>query len=76
MTKRLIVAEKPSVGRDIANVLNCRENRPGCRVGDNDIVTWAIGHLVGLCYPEEMDEKYKEWKVEDLPLFPEPFQLI
>ena len=75
MTKRLIVAEKPSVGRDIANVLNCRENRPGCRVGDNDIVTWAIGHLVGLCYPEEMDEKYKEWKVEDLPLFPEPFQL-
>lgn len=75
MGKRLIIAEKPSVGRDIANVLNCRENGNGCRIGKDDIVTWAVGHLVGLCYPDEMDEKYKEWKVEDLPIFPDPFQL-
>lgn len=75
MSKRLIIAEKPSVGRDIANVLNCRENGNGCRVGENDIVTWAVGHLVGLCYPDEMDEKYKEWRLEDLPIFPTPFKL-
>ena len=75
MAKRLIVAEKPSVGRDIAKVLNCRENRAGCCVGDNDIVTWAVGHLVGLCYPDEIDPKYEEWKLEDLPIFPDPFPL-
>ena len=75
MGKRLIIAEKPSVGRDIAKVLNCRENGNGCLIGSNDIVTWAVGHLVGLCYPDEMDERYTEWRIEDLPIFPEPFQL-
>lgn len=75
MGKRLIIAEKPSVGRDIANVLGCRENGEGCRIGKDDIVTWAVGHLVGLCYPDEMDERYTDWKVEDLPIFPDPFQL-
>ena len=75
MGKRLIIAEKPSVGRDIANVLNCRENGTGCRIGDHDVVTWAVGHLVGLQYPEEMNERYTEWRTEDLPIFPEPFQL-
>lgn len=68
MGKRLIIAEKPSVGRDIANVLGCRENGEGCRIGKDDIVTWAVGHLVGLCYPDEMDERYTDWKVEDLLL--------
>ena len=75
MGKRLIVAEKPSVGKDIAKVLNCREQHKGYIVGDNDIVTWAVGHLVELCYPDELDEKYKEWKIKDLPIFPDPFQL-
>ena len=75
MGKRLIVAEKPSVGRDIANVLNCRENGNGCRIGKDDIVTWAVGHLVGICSPDEMDERYEEWKIDDLPIFPDPFQL-
>ena len=75
MGKRLIIAEKPSVGRDIANVLNCRENGDGCRIGAHDIVTWAVGHLVGLCYPDELDKKYTDWKVEDLPIIPESFQL-
>ena len=75
MSHRLIVAEKPSVGRDIANVLNCRENGPGCRIGDSDVVTWAVGHLVGLCYPGEIDEKYVEWRISDLPILPDPFRL-
>ena len=75
MGKRLIIAEKPSVGRDIANVLGCRENGDGCRIGEQDIVTWAVGHLVGLCYPDEIDEKYAEWRMEDLPILPDPFPL-
>ncbi len=75
MGKRLIVAEKPSVGRDIANVLNCRENGKGCRIGENDVVTWAVGHLVGLCYPDELNEKYSEWNIDDLPIIPEAFNL-
>ncbi len=75
MGKRLIIAEKPSVGRDIANVLNCRENGEGCRIGENDVVTWAVGHLVGLRYPDEMDAQYAEWKLSDLPIMPDPFEL-
>ena len=75
MGKRLIVAEKPSVGRDIAKVLGCREQVTGAIRGEGDIVTWAVGHLVEQCYPEDMDDKYKEWKKEDLPIFPDPFQL-
>ena len=75
MGKRLIVAEKPSVGRDIAKVLNCKEQVSGAIIGENDIITWAFGHLVSQCYPEEMDERYKEWKMEDLPIIPDPFQL-
>lgn len=75
MGKRLIVAEKPAVGRDIANVLNCRESGNGCRIGEHDVVTWAVGHLVGLCYPDELDEEYSNWKIEDLPIIPQPFKL-
>ncbi len=75
MGKRLIVAEKPSVGRDIAKVLGCRERADGSIIGETDIVTWAVGHLVEQCYPEDMDDKYKEWKKEDLPIFPDPFKL-
>ncbi|MBR0455098.1 MAG: DNA topoisomerase 3 [Firmicutes bacterium] len=75
MGKRLIVAEKPSVGRDIAKVLNCKDQLDGAIGGENDIVTWAFGHLASQCYPEEMDEKYKEWTMEDLPIIPKPFQL-
>ncbi len=61
MGKRLIIAEKPSVGRDIANVLNCREKGDGCLIGNDDIVTWAVGHLVGLCAPDEIDARYTVW---------------
>ena len=75
MGKRLIVAEKASVGREIAKVLNCRQKAEGTLIGENDIVTWAAGHLVELCTPEEMDDRYKEWKLEDLPILPDPFLL-
>lgn len=75
MGKRLIVAEKPSVGRDIARALNCQDQLDGAIGGENDIVTWAFGHLVSQCYPEEMDEKYQEWRMDDLPIIPESFQL-
>ena len=75
MGKRLIIAEKPSVGRDIANVLNCREKGEGCLSSNTDIVTWAVGHLVGLCSPDEIDEKYTKWSLSDLPIIPDPFPL-
>lgn len=75
MGKRLIIAEKPSVGRDIANVLNCREKNDGYISGNEDIVTWAVGHLVGLCSPDEINEKYTDWKLSDLPIIPDSFPL-
>ncbi|MBQ9196818.1 MAG: DNA topoisomerase III [Clostridia bacterium] len=67
----VIVAEKPSVGRDIARVLGCRQNGEGCIAGEKYTVTWAVGHLVTLCEPDEIDEKYKKWRMADLPILPE-----
>ena len=75
MGKRLIVAEKPSVGRDIAHVLNCKNNENGYIVGDNDIVTWAVGHLVRLLLPPEINPKFAVWDLDDLPIIPKPFLL-
>ncbi len=73
--KSLVIAEKPSVARDIARVLGCRQNINGAMEGPKYIVTWGLGHLVTLADPEGYDGKYKEWKIEDLPLMPEPFKL-
>lgn len=67
MAKTLVIAEKPSAGADMAKVLHCDQKKPGYLEGDEYIVTWAVGHLVGLKYPEEHDEKYKTWRLEDLP---------
>lgn len=67
MGKILVIAEKPSVGSDIAKVLGCNEKKDGYIEGDNYIVTWAVGHLIGLKYPEEHEERFKTWKLEDLP---------
>lgn len=67
----VIVAEKPSVGRDIARVLHCTARGDGCLIGKEYTVTWAVGHLVTLCEPQEVDEKYKKWRAEDLPIIPE-----
>ena len=73
--KSLVIAEKPSVGRDIARVLNCKKSGDGCLEGEKYVVTWALGHLVELAAPEAYDKKYKEWKRETLPMMPKPFRL-
>lgn len=75
MNKILVLAEKPSVGRDIARVLNCNKKGNGYLEGDKYIVTWALGHLVTLADPEEYDKKYKTWNMEDLPMLPEKMKL-
>ncbi len=67
----LIIAEKPSVARDIARVLNCRNKGEACYYNDNYTVSWALGHLVALCEPHEIDDKYKKWHKDDLPIIPE-----
>lgn len=74
--KSLVIAEKPSVGRDIARVLKCSKNLNGALEGDKYIVTWGLGHLVTLADPEEYDEKYKEWRIEHLPMLPQKFELV
>lgn len=73
--KSLVIAEKPSVARDIARVLKCGKNQNGAIEGDRYIVTWGLGHLVTLADPEDYDKKYKEWKMEDLPMLPDVFKL-
>jgi DNA topoisomerase-3 len=65
--KTLVIAEKPSAGADMAKILNCTQKKTGFIEGDRYIVTWAIGHLVGLKYPGEHDPRYKQWRLEDLP---------
>lgn len=70
MSKIVVLAEKPSVGRDIARVLNCHKKGNGFIEGDKYIVTWALGHLVTLADPERYDNKYKTWNIEDLPIIP------
>ncbi|NDO45599.1 DNA topoisomerase III [Clostridium sp. MD294] len=75
MGKILVVAEKPSVARDIARVLQCKKKGEGFLYGEKYIVCWAIGHLVTLADPEEYDDKYKKWKKETLPILPEQMKL-
>ena len=67
----LIVAEKPSVARDIARVVGAKTKLDGAFIGGGYVVTWALGHLVALCDPDELDPKYKKWRAEDLPILPE-----
>ena len=75
LAKSVVLAEKPSVARDIANVLKCTKKGNGYLEGDKYIVTWALGHLVTLADPESYDEKYKTWNLEDLPMLPERLKL-
>ena len=76
MAKTLVLTEKPSVARDIARVLGCKKNGNGCIIGDKYIVTWALGHLVTLADPEAYDAKYKNWRMEDLPMLPKRMKLV
>ena len=69
--KKLVIAEKPSVGRDLARTLGCRSRSEGFVEGDGYIVTWALGHLVELCEPAHYSERYKRWSIKDLPMIPE-----
>lgn len=73
--KTLVIAEKPSVGRDIARVLGCSQKQNGALEGAKYIVTWGLGHLVTLKDPEDYDKKYREWKMEDLPILPEKLEI-
>ena len=74
--KSLVLAEKPSVARDIARVLGCHKNISGAIEGSNYIVTWALGHLVTLADPEEYDKKFKAWDMSYLPMVPKKWELV
>src|SRR4051812_45917625 len=84
MGKTLIIAEKPSVGQDLARVLpgpfqkhmGAGERTPRWLEGPEHIVTWAVGHLVQLAEPDEYDDKYKKWRMADLPIVPRHFKLV
>ncbi len=76
MGKTLVLTEKPSVGRDIAKVLNCNQGGNGCLNGAKYIVTWALGHLVTLADPEVYSDRYKTWNIDDLPMLPNKLELV
>lgn len=75
--KTLVIAEKPDMGRNIAAVIEPRaKNNRTYLEGEQYIITWAIGHLVGLAEPDAYDPKYKRWNLRDLPIIPEQFKII
>ncbi|SHH69701.1 DNA topoisomerase III [Clostridium grantii] len=76
MSKILVLAEKPSVGRELAIVLNCNNKGNGYLEGAKYIVTWALGHLVTLADPEAYDKKFAQWSMEELPIIPAQFKLV
>lgn len=73
--KSLVLAEKPSVAREIARVLGCNDSKKGYIEGPKYVVTWALGHLIELKTPEDYDNRYKTWKLEDLPIIPKEMKL-
>src|SRR5580698_5590990 len=77
MSKTLVIAEKPSVGQDLARVLKGPfKKQEGFLEGPDHVVTWAVGHLVQLADPDEYDPKFKTWRMPDLPIVPEKFKLV
>lgn len=68
---KLVIAEKPSVAMALASVIGARTRKDGYVEGNGYLVSWCVGHLVGLCDASEYDEKYKKWRYEDLPIVPE-----
>jgi DNA topoisomerase-3 len=77
MSKTLVIAEKPSVGRDLVRELpGAFTKGEGFLEGPDHVVTWAVGHLVQLADPDEYDEKFKKWRMADLPIVPEHFKLV
>ena len=75
MGKTLVIAEKPSVARDIAKVLGVTEKADGCLMNERYVVSWAIGHLVTLAEPEHYGAEYKKWSFDTLPILPEKMEL-
>ncbi|HWT24980.1 MAG TPA: DNA topoisomerase 3 [Solirubrobacteraceae bacterium] len=77
MAKTLVIAEKPSVGRDLARVLpESFQKHDGYLESESYVMTWAVGHLVQLAEPDEYDAKYKKWRMADLPIVPDEFKLV
>ena len=75
MGKKVIIAEKPSVAREFAKVLNINgKNQNGYIESEEYIVTWCVGHLVTMSYPEVYDEKYKAWRFDTLPFIPKDWK--
>ena len=73
MAKSLVITEKPSVATDIAKVLGGFTDHDGYFENDNYVVTFAVGHLFELLPPEEVDERYKRWTLDALPILPEKY---
>jgi len=84
MAKTLVIAEKPSVGQDLARVLpgpfekhtGAGERTTRWLEGPEHVITWAVGHLVQLAEPDEYDDKFKKWRMADLPIVPRDFKLV
>src|SRR3954449_13198667 len=77
MGKTLVIAEKPSVGRDVARVLpGPFQKNEGFLEGPEHVITWAVGHLVQLAEPDEYDDRFKKWRMADLPIVPREFKLV
>src|SRR6478736_3658361 len=77
MSKTLVIAEKPSVGRDLVRVLpGAFTKGEGYLEGPEHVITWAVGHLVQLADPDEYDERFKKWRMADLPIVPDQFRLV
>ena len=77
MGKTLVIAEKPSVGRDLTRALpGAFQKHEGYLESDSHVVTWAVGHLVQLAEPDEYDPKFKKWRMADLPIVPDEFKLV
>ena len=74
MGKSLIITEKPSVAQEFARVLHVSGRQNGYIENQEYVITWCVGHLVGMVYPESYDMKYKKWKLEDLPFLPEEYK--
>ncbi len=76
MGKSLVLAEKPSVGRELGRVLGCKKGGEGYLEGDRYVVTWALGHLVTLADPDVYEKKWEKWDMQDLPMLPQNMKLV
>ena len=75
MSKRVFIAEKPSVAREFANSLGLSfKSRDGYMEAEDTIVTWCVGHLVTMCYPDAYDPKYKKWSLSTIPFIPDEYR--